>query len=475
MNLLPALSGIERHSWSWWREDIQPLHGQPLNTLRGGINVDVVIVGGGFTGMWTALALRERAPHLSVAIVEANRLGDGASSKNGGMVHGYWASLPANIKSLGLESALDIALLGSKAQEGFRSFVTQPGRDVWWQEAGNLRVATCRAQERVLDKFLEKTRGLGVDKFIQPLDQKQVRELIDTPVFGKGIYFPEAGNVHPGKLIIELKKAVLAAGVQVFENSPVTRVEQGFPHRVRCDKGVVVASDVVLATNVALAGIPSLAPRFSIFSSYATMSNPAEEGLYKSKWSAPVGVSDARMFLHYFRRTNDHRVLMGSGSGPIGWGNNIQSLVLRNDEQSFERARRGMAHLLPAVSCAGFAKSWGWPIDVSSDRLPFFKTLKQRIHYGGGYSGHGVQGTWIGGQCLASLVLNSKDEWSTSPFCQRNLPRLPPEPFKYVGANAVRWGVLSCEEAEQASRFAWPQARALAALPSLLGLRIGVR
>lgn len=132
MNLLPALSGIERHSWSWWREDIQPLHGQPLNTLRGGINVDVVIVGGGFTGMWTALALRERAPHLSVAIVEANRLGDGASSKNGGMVHGYWASLPANIKSLGLESALDIALLGSKAQEGFRSFVTQPGRDVWW-------------------------------------------------------------------------------------------------------------------------------------------------------------------------------------------------------------------------------------------------------------------------------------------------------------------------------------------------------
>jgi len=475
MKLLPALPGTERNHWSWWREDIQSQHGLPLKPLRGGINVDVAIIGGGFTGMWTALALRKRAPHLTVAILEANRVGDGASSKNGGMVHGYWASMPANIAALGVEGALDIALLGSKAHEGFRSFVSDPGRNVWWNEKGNLRVATCAAQERALSKFLEKTRGLGVDKYVQPLNQSQVRELINAPGFGAGIYFPEAGNVHPGKLIIELKKAVLEAGVQIFENSPVSRVEESFPHRIQCEKGVVIASDVVLATNVALAGIPSLAPRFSIFSSYATMSNPTESGLEKLGWSTPVGVSDARMFLHYFRRTQDHRVLMGSGSGPIGWGSHIQAADLRNDEPSFDRARRGMSHLLPSIATAGFTKSWGWPIDVSSDRIPFFKTLKKRIHYGGGYSGHGVQATWIGGQCLASLVLNAKDEWTSSPFCVRSLPRLPPEPFKYIGAKAIRWGVLSCEEAEQAARRASFHAQALAALPSLLGLRIGVR
>ncbi|MNO69478.1 Gamma-glutamylputrescine oxidoreductase [compost metagenome] len=88
MHLLPALPGFERNHWSWWREDIHPQHGLPLKPLRGSLNVDIVIVGGGFTGMWTALALRQRAPHLTVAILEANRLGDGASSKNGGMVHG---------------------------------------------------------------------------------------------------------------------------------------------------------------------------------------------------------------------------------------------------------------------------------------------------------------------------------------------------------------------------------------------------
>ncbi|MDQ0122127.1 glycine/D-amino acid oxidase-like deaminating enzyme [Pseudomonas lini] len=475
MKLLPALSGAEQSSWSWWREDIQPLHGLPLRPLRGAINVDVVIIGGGFTGMWTALALRQRAPHLSVALLEANRLGDGASSKNGGMVHGYWASLPGNIRAMGVDNALDIALLGSKAQNAFREFAFKPGRDIWWNEKGNLRVATCEAQERTLKTFLEQCQGLGVEKYIQPLDRKKVRELIDAPAFGSGIYFPEAGNVHPGKLIIELKKAVIEAGVQVYEHTPVSRVEDGFPHRVQCENGVVIAKDVVLATNVGLAGIPSLTNKFSIFSSYATMSNQTEEGLSNVGWSTPVGVSDARMFLHYFRRTNDNRVLMGSGSGPIGWRSEIDGLALRQDEQSVGRARRGMKHLLPSVAQAGFAKSWGWPIDVSSDRIPFFKTLKRRIHYGGGYSGHGVQATWIGGQCLASLVLNTQDEWTLSPFCNRRMPSLPPEPFKFIGASAIRWGVLSCEEAEQVARNAPFPAKALAALPSILGLRIGVR
>jgi len=475
MELLPALPGAERNNWSWWREDVQPLHGLPLRPLRGGINADVVIVGGGFTGMWTALALRQRAPHLTVAILEANRLGDGASSKNGGMVHGYWGSLPANIRAMGVDNALDIALLGSKAQTAFREFATKSGRDVWWREEGNLRVATCESQEHTLREFLKQCQGLGVEKFIQPVDRDHVRELINAPSFGNGIYFPEAGNVHPGKLIIELKKAVLEAGVQVFEDTPVTRIEEGFPHRVRCLKGVAIAKDVVLATNVALAGIPSLVNKFSIFSSYATMSNPTEEGLSNIGWSAPLGVSDARMFLHYFRRTKDHRVLMGSGSGPIGWGNKFDAASLRNDEQSFDRARRGMKHLLPSVAQAGFAKTWGWPIDVSSDRIPFFKTLKRRIHCGGGYSGHGVQATWIGGQCLASLVLNTEDEWALSPFCKRTLPRLPPEPLKFIGANAIRWGILNCEEAEQMEQNAPIPAKAFAALPSLLGLRIGVR
>jgi len=181
------------------------------------------------------------------------------------------------------------------------------------------------------------------------------------------------------------------------------------------------------------------------------------------------------MFLHYFRKTADNRVLMGSGSGPIGLTGDAGNGRLRTDAASLARAQSGMARLLPGVYKSGFATSWGWPIDVSADRIPFFGTLRSGVHYGGGFSGHGVQATWIAGQCLSSLVTGTKDEWSQSIFCRRVVPQPPPEPIKYLGANAIRWGVLNCEEAEQRHQRGNLGAQGFAALPNLLGLRIGVR
>ncbi|WP_442758507.1 MULTISPECIES: FAD-dependent oxidoreductase [unclassified Pseudomonas] len=124
---------------------------------------------------------------------------------------------------------------------------------------------------------------------------------------------------------------------------------------------------------------------------------------------------------------------MGSGSGPIGWGSAACAEQLRHDPASLERPRAGLQRMLPSMARAGLAKSWGWPIDVSADRVPFFSTYKPGIHYAVGFSGHGVQAGWIAGQCLTSLVLEQKNKWYHSPFCQRRVPRLPPEPFKYLG------------------------------------------
>src|SRR6185503_14223794 len=104
------------------------------------------------------------------------------------------------------------------------------------------------------------------------------------------------------------------------------------------------------------------------------------------------------------------------------------------DMPSAARAARGLRRLLPSFADAGIAKAWGGPIDVAADRLPFFKTIAgTRIHYAAGYSGHGVNPTYIGGQCLASLVLEAKDEWASLPLCTREVPKLPPEPFRYWG------------------------------------------
>ena len=135
-----------------------------------------------------------------------------------------------------------------------------------------------------------------------------------------------------------------------------------------------------------------------------------------------------------------------------------------------------MRRLLPGLADVRVERAWGGPIDVSADHLPFFRTKPEtRIHYGAGYSGHGVGPSWLGGQILASLVLGADDEWTRLPLASRTLPRLPPEPFRRAGGGLVRWAIMACEAAEEDGRRPPLAARAAAALPRLLGMELGTR
>jgi glycine/D-amino acid oxidase-like deaminating enzyme len=463
---------------SWWFSDAMRAEGnEPASpSLNGQITVDVAIVGGGFTGLWTALALRERAPQLSVALIEASLCGSGASGKNGGKVHGYWASLAGMAANIGADGALAVARAGTRAQDAIRAFATAPGRDVWWREAGNVRVSAAPAQDAKIKLYADAAKHLGVPDSAQPLTPEQVADYCRSPVFRGGIYLPEGANVHPARLARALRKAAIDAGVSVYENTPMSSVAAGSPNRISTPRGEIIAREVVLATNIELAKRPEIRAHVSVFSSYALMTDPAPDKLAAMGWNRDEGVADLRMFVHYFRKTVDGRVLMGSGSGPISFGGNAQDPSLTTDRASAARAEKGLRRLLPALADVGIAKIWGGGIDVSSDRLPFFRTVPgTRIHYGCGYSGHGVNPTYMGGQCLASLVLGVKDEWSSLPLCTRDLPALPPEPFRAVGGRLVRWGIIGCEEAEEKGESAGFAMRAAAAIPKLFGLRIGTR
>ncbi|MFM0323393.1 NAD(P)/FAD-dependent oxidoreductase [Caballeronia glebae] len=463
-------------SW-WFDEALRNERGQPeAPPLSGPLTVDVAIVGGGFTGLWTALALRERAPHLSVALIEASLCGSGASGKNGGKVHGYWASLAGMAANIGPDGALAVARAGTRAQDGIRAFATAPGRDVWWRESGNVRVSAAAAQDAKLRMYVETARHLGVPESVQPLTPEEVAEHCRSPVFRGGLFFPEGANVQPARLARELRRAAIAAGVKVFEKTPMTRIDAGTPNRVVCPNGEIVAKEVVLATNIELVKRKEIAPLMTVFSSYALMTQPAPDKLAAMNWNRDEGIADLRMFVHYFRKTIDGRVLMGSGSGPISFGGNTANPQLTTDGASAARAERGLRRLLPAFADVAIDRVWGGGIDVSFDRLPFFRTVPgTRVHYGCGYSGHGVNPTYIGGQCLASLVLGTKDEWSSLPLCTRELKSLPPEPFRYVGGRFVRWGILGCEEAEEFGKSAGFFPRVAAAIPKTFGLRIGTR
>ncbi len=235
------------------------------------------------------------------------------------------------------------------------------------------------------------------------------------------------------------------------------------------------ASEVVVATNAWSTGWKPVRARLTNFGSYVVLTEPVPDLLEEIGWTGGESISDGRMFIHYFRTTEDGRVLMGSGSGPIGRGGSVDARFA-TDRETAARAELGLRKLLPGLAEARVTHAWGGPIDVSSDHLPFFGTIPgARVHYGAGYSGSGVGASWLGGQILASLVLGRDDEYTALPLVTRRVPGFPPEPVKGLGGALVRGAILRCEEAEEDAVRAPLLARAAATLPRLAGMRIGTR
>jgi glycine/D-amino acid oxidase-like deaminating enzyme len=227
--------------------------------------------------------------------------------------------------------------------------------------------------------------------------------------------------------------------------------------------------------NAAATGWPPVRRRVTNFGSYIVLTEPVPELIDELGWKDGLAVVDARMFLHYFRTTNDGRMLMGSGSGPIGFGGRVDSRFTQ-DAATAARAEHGLRRLLPGLAGAPVERAWGGPIDVSADHLPFFGTVAgARIHYGLGYSGHGVGPSWLGGQILASLAVGRDDEWTQLPLARRRVPLLPPEPLKRFGGGIVRAAVIACEEADEAGVRPSLAARVGAAIPRVLRMQIGTR
>jgi glycine/D-amino acid oxidase-like deaminating enzyme len=468
---------IEPRLPSWWIEDALAREGDPAPApaLGGEATADVAIVGGGYTGLWTALALRERAPRLGVTLLEAEICGHGPSGRNGGFVHGYWASLASILPLLGEEQAIELAQAGERIVPGIRAWSEGRGEDVWLREAGMLEVSAALAQDAAVAKAVAAARGVGRDDQAVSLTADEVARRVSSPVFRSGVFFPECATVHPGLLVRALRRAALDAGVTLHEGTPVTGLRAGSPNELATPGGILRARDVVLATNAALTGWAPASRTLTNFGSYVVLTEPAPERLAEIGWTGGEAIVDGRMFLHYFRTTEDGRVLMGSGSGPIGFGGRIDDRFSR-DVPTAQRAEAGLRRLLPGLRDVRVERAWGGPIDVSADHLPFFRTKPgTRIHYGAGYSGNGAGPSWLGGQILASLAVGADDEWTRLPLAVRDVPRLPREPFRRVGGGLVRWAIMACEAAEEEGRKPAVAARATAALPGLLGMELGTR
>jgi glycine/D-amino acid oxidase-like deaminating enzyme len=333
-------------------------------------------------------------------------------------------------------------------------------------------VSASPGQDEAVDRAVTVAAESGAADQAVALDAAAVAERVRSPVFRKGVFFPDGATVQPARLVRALRRAAIGAGVQLHENSPALRIRDG---QVAIRGGSVRAAEVVVAVNAAATGWRPVSRHVTNFGSYVVLTEPVPELLREIGWTGGEAILDGRMFLHYFRTTNDGRVLMGSGSGPIGFRGRVDARFTE-DGATAARAEQGLRRLLPGLADARIERAWGGPIDVSADHLPFFGTVKgKRIHYGLGYSGHGVGPTWLGGQILASLALRTEDEWTASPLAARRVASLPPEPLKHLGGALVRSAILASEYADEDGRRAPLPARVGAALPRLFGMEIGTR
>jgi len=432
------------------------------------VTADVCVVGGGYTGLWTALAVKEREPSADVVLLEAATCGSGPSGRNGGFVHGYWASVAELVPLLGRDEALQLARAGERIVPAVRAL----DDDVWLREGGMLMVSASPAQDAAVDHAVAAAEDLGVPEQAVQLDENAVAERVRSDVFRRGVFFPDGATVQPARLVRALRRRVLAAGIDLHEHSPATLRGDA----VTTPGGRVRAKEIVVAINAAATGWRPVARHVTNFGSYVVLTEPVPHLLEEIGWTGGEAIVDGRMFLHYFRTTNDGRVLMGSGSGPIGFSGKLDGRFT-TDAPTAARAEHGLRRLLPGLASARVERAWGGPIDVSADHLPFFGTVPGtgRVHYGLGYSGHGVGPSWLGGQILASLATGRDDEWTALPLATRKVPSLPPEPLKRLGGGLVRTAIMAVEQADEDGRRAPLPARLGAALPRLFGMEIGTR
>jgi glycine/D-amino acid oxidase-like deaminating enzyme len=466
---------VPGHQRAWWiREALDAEHdGIPTAPLNEPVECDVAIIGGGYTGMWTAYDLLERAPDTRIVILEQDICGGGPSGRNGGFAHGWWDQLPLLVKRHGADAALEIARASEAAVDQIGDFCRRHDVDAWFIQSGYLQVSASPAQDGDWQAALSACREMGVaDRYI-PLTADEVRARCDSPRFRGGVLMPGGASVQPARLARGLRRVLLERGVTIHEGTRVRRLVPGSPLRLITDGAEVRAPQAVLAMNAWAAGWPGFRTRLMTWGSYIVLTEPIPERLAAIGWTGGEPIADSRFTVHYFRTTRDGRVAFGAGVGAAGYGGRI-GRSFTADRRAVGLAAGGLRHLFPMLSDVGIEDAWGGPIDISSDRLPAIGSIHGgRVHFAHGYSGNGVGPSRLAGRILAAVLDGGGDPIARLPIVGARARAFPPEPVRYIGARMVREALIRKDETEDRGYRPSFLVRAVARMPRLLGYRFG--
>ena len=440
----------------------------PARPLAGDASADVVIVGGGYLGLWTAWHLLALEPELDVLLLEAAVCGHGPSGRNGGFCETLWGDAPTLRERAGDAAALAVCRASEEAVRGIGAWCEAQGVDAWYRAAPMLRVATTTTQLGSWDETVRAAAELGAPEEVVALGADEVRAACASPLFLGGARYRVNATVQPARLALGLRARLLQRGLRLHERTRVTRLHRD--GSVDTPTGRVRAGSAVLAVNSAAAGFPGYRLSLAVASSHIVLTEPVPEVLGELGWTGGEAIVDSRTLVHYTRTTPDGRIAFGWGGGAMGFGGRAADR-LELDPRVVARTREHLVRFFPPLRGRAVTHAWGGPIDVSPTHLPIFGS-RGRVHHGFGFTGNGVGPSYLGGEILARLALDRRDEQTRLALVEPPRKLFPPEPLRYVGGSLIRRALVAKDAAEDEGRAPGRLTAFVAALPKRLGLHL---
>jgi len=427
----------------FWLDDPAKPHPEPQ--LSQNISTDLLIIGAGFAGLWTALLAREADPAREIVLLEAGEAAIGASGRNGGFLdasitHGFLNGLARWPKEIARLHAL-----GLKNLSAIESTIKRLGIKCDYQLTGEIDIATEPYMLDQFTEFIELAKPYNIA--LEYLDREQLRNVVKSPLFIGGLKRLDSAVVNPAQLAWGLREVCLDLGVLLHENTPVATLEENDKMVIaHTPHGQVRARRVALATNA----FPPLLKRISYYVvpvyDYVLMTEPLTAAQRNSiGWHGREGLSDGNNQFHYFRTTADGRILWGGYDAIYHWNNGFGP-HLENNPVSFARLAEHFFQAFPQLEGIRFTHAWGGAIDTCSRFSPFWGTAHHgKTVYTMGYTGLGVGATRFGAQVMLDLLDNKKTERTELEMIRTKPLPFPPEPLRSIGIHLSRWSLRQAD------------------------------
>ncbi len=420
MDILTANDRAGQYPPSWYAATATGPAPQPA--VAGDLTCDVCVVGAGFTGLSTALHLRERG--YDVILLDAQRVGFGASGRNGGQVGtGQRVEQDDLEKMVGIASALRLWHLSLQSVALVRELAAKHAPDAGWTPG----IISASHRARYVPHYAAYAEKLNRDyayDLIRPLDRDEMRAKVGSPAYYGGMVDLGGGHLHPLRFAFGLARACLQAGVRIFEQSRVTAIEPGTPATVRVGAARITAGHVVLGCNGYMGNLqPQVAARVMPINNFIVATEPLSDAQATGLIRDREAVADSKFVINYFRLSEDNRMLFGGG----------ETYGYRFPADIAALVRKPMTEIFPQLADVRIDHAWGGTLGITANRMPHFARLSGNILSLSGYSGHGVAMATLAGQIAAEAVAGQAERFDI-------MAQVPTH--RFPGGAAMRWPLM---------------------------------